>query len=37
MNKSIVETQTNIGDFYGMRIDIDDKVINYQSFGKHFY
>lgn len=37
MNKSIIEAQTNIGDFYGMRIDIDDKVINYQSFGKHFY
>ena len=37
MNRLITYTQSAIGDNYGMRVDIDDKVINYQSFGHYFY
>lgn len=37
MNERISFTQNSIGDRYGMRVDIDDKVINYQTFGRYFY
>lgn len=37
MSQQIVYTQSSVKDYYGMRIDIDDKVINYQTFGYHFY
>jgi hypothetical protein len=37
MSCKIVRAQNNIGDYYGMRVDIDDKVINYKTFGHHFY
>lgn len=30
-------TQDSVKDYYGMRIDIDDKIINYQTFGHYFY
>jgi hypothetical protein len=33
----VVEAQTSVKDNYGMRVDIDDKVINYQTFGRYFY
>lgn len=33
----ITHAQHSVGDMYGMRIDIDDKLINYQSFGHYFY
>ena len=32
-----VTAQNDTGDYFGMRTDIDDKIINYQSFGHHFY
>ncbi len=37
MSYKVVNTQNAVGDYYGMRIDIDDKVINYKTFGHHFY
>lgn len=37
MSHNIVQTQYSIGDRYGMRVDIDDKIINYKSFGHYFY
>jgi hypothetical protein len=37
MNERISIAQNSIGDRYGMRVDIDDKVINYQTFGRYFY
>ena len=37
LSEKVVRTQYTIGDTYGMRIDIDDKVINYKTFGHHFY
>jgi hypothetical protein len=39
LNKSrkVVNTQHSVQDTYGMRIDIEDKIINYQTFGHYFY
>lgn len=37
MLQCAVTAQTDTGDYFGMRTDIDDKIINYQSFGHHFY
>lgn len=37
MSEKIVYTQHCLGDSYGMRVDIDDKVINYDTFGHYFY
>jgi hypothetical protein len=37
MSEHIVYAQHSVKDFCGMRVDIDDKVINYQSFGHFFY
>ena len=37
MLERVVYTQSSIQDYIGMRIDIDDKVINYNTFGKYFY
>lgn len=37
MNANIVRAQQSVGDQYGMRVDIDDKIINYQTFGHYFY
>ena len=37
MSERVVIAQYSIGDTYGMRIDIDDKVINYKTFGHYFY
>jgi hypothetical protein len=39
LNKSrkIIMTQQSVYDQYGMRTDIDDKIINYQTFGHYFY
>jgi hypothetical protein len=37
MNERISIAQNSIGDRYGMRVDIDDKIINYQTFGRYFY
>jgi hypothetical protein len=37
MLQDAVIAQTMTGDDFGMRTDIDDKIINYQSFGHHFY
>ena len=36
MSERIVYSQSSIQDYIGMRIDIDDKVINYNTFGKYF-
>lgn len=33
----VVSAQVNVQDQYGMRVDIDDKIINYQTFGHYFY
>ena len=33
----IVDAQNSVNDYFGMRVDIDDKIINYQTFGKYFY
>lgn len=37
MSERIVCAQHSVGDYYGMRVDIDDKIINYQTFGHYFY
>jgi hypothetical protein len=37
MSQQIVYAQSSVKDYFGMRIDIDDKVINYQTFGHYFY
>lgn len=36
-SKQIVYVQGAVGDYYGMRVDIEDKVINYETFGHFFY
>lgn len=36
-SRKVIMTQQSIHDQYGMRTDIDDKVINYQTFGHYFY
>ena len=37
LNEQVVRTQNTVGDYYGMRIDIEDKIINYKTFGQYFY
>lgn len=37
LSKLVLEAQNSVQDYYGMRVDIEDKIINYQSFGKNFY
>lgn len=37
MSYQVVNTQTAYDDNYGMRVDIEDKVITYESFGHYFY
>lgn len=37
MSRKIVYAQSSVKDSYGMRTDIDDKVITYETFGRYFY
>ena len=37
LTQQVVYTQHSVGDHYGMRVDIEDKVINYKTFGHYFY
>ena len=37
MSHRVVDTQESVGDGFGMRVDIEDKVINYNTFGHYFY
>lgn len=37
MSRKIVYAQSSVKDTYGMRTDIDDKVITYETFGQYFY
>jgi hypothetical protein len=37
LSYQVVNTQTAYDDNYGMRVDIEDKVITYESFGHYFY
>ena len=37
MSRRVVDTQESVGDCFGMRVDIEDKVINYNTFGHYFY
>jgi hypothetical protein len=37
MSERIVFAQTSVRDSFGMRVDIEDKVINYNTFGRYFY
>jgi hypothetical protein len=37
MSYSVVITQNRLGDRFGMRVDVDDCIINYNSFGHYFY
>lgn len=37
MCERVVYAQASVQDNYGMRIDIDDKIINYQTLGHYFY
>lgn len=37
MSERIVYAQNSVGDSFGMRVDIDDKIINYKTFGHYFY
>jgi hypothetical protein len=35
--EKVVVTQHSVRDYYGMRTDIEDKIVNYNTFGYHFY
>ena len=37
LTQQVVYTQHSVYDRYGMRVDIEDKVINYKTFGHYFY
>lgn len=37
MSEHVAYAQNSVRDQYGMRVDIEDKVINYKSFGHYFY
>ena len=37
LSERVVQAQYSVGDQYGMRVDIEDKIINYQTFGHYFY
>ena len=37
LSECVVKAQNSVKDDFGMRIDIEDKIINYQTFGKYFY
>ena len=37
LSYQVVNTQTAYDDNYGMRVDIEDKIITYESFGHYFY
>ena len=37
LSERVVQAQHSVGDQYGMRVDIEDKIINYQTFGHYFY
>lgn len=37
MSRKIVYAQSSVNDSYGMRTDIDDKIITYETFGHYFY
>lgn len=37
LSEQVVYTQDSIRDYYGMRVDIEDKIINYHTFGHYFY
>lgn len=37
LSERVVQAQYAVGDQYGMRVDIEDKIINYQTFGHYFY
>lgn len=37
LSEQVVRAQYSVGDQYGMRVDIEDKIINYQTFGHYFY
>ena len=35
--EKVVTAQHSVRDYYGMRTDIENKIINYQTFGHYFY
>ena len=35
--RGIVQAQHSVRDYHGMRVDIDDQIINYETFGHYFY
>ena len=37
LSERVVQAQSSVKDTYGMRVDIEDKIINYQTFGRFFY
>lgn len=37
LSEKVVYAQRSVGDTFGMRVDIEDKIINYQTFGHYFY
>lgn len=37
LSERVAQAQYSVGDQYGMRVDIEDKIINYQTFGHYFY
>ena len=37
LSYAVVSAQHSVNDQYGMRVDIEDKIINYHSFGHYFY
>lgn len=37
LSERVVYAQGQVGDLFGMRVDIEDRIINYETFGHYFY
>ena len=37
LSEKVVYAQYSVGDMYGMRVDIEDKILTYQNIGQYFY
>jgi hypothetical protein len=37
LSERVIYAQGQVGDLFGMRVDIEDRIINYETFGHYFY
>lgn len=35
LQREVVQTQTLVKDYYGMRVDIEDQILTYQNMSKN--